>query len=279
MNKCKLIIFSDIHYLDKRPETVDVYLSRKLTQFSIPIIDKLIDEINIYKPDLCICLGDLIEDTLNHDKDIINFTYIWNKLKRIKVPFYSVLGNHDLRTMNSRHELEKIMEIENATVSFDLNSYHFIILTSSIGKNSNREDGGIYKAQCISEKEINWLKKDLAKNTLPCIIFTHYGLAEDKQIGNYWFENEPQAGLIKNRKTIKKIIKKDNNVIAVFNGHQHWTKVLQEDGIDYYEVGSLTDNTEMLGIPDGIYLKVELEDRNLKIKEEHIKTNTESKKY
>ena len=125
-NKCRLIIFSDIHYLDKRPEKLDFNLSRKLTQYSVEVIDKLINKINEDKPDVSICLGDLIEDTFNHDLDIINYTYIWNKLKNIQVPFYSVMGNHDLRTMNSRKELEKIMGYQNATFSFNLKGYHFI---------------------------------------------------------------------------------------------------------------------------------------------------------
>lgn len=271
MGKCKLVIFSDIHYLDKRPKVLDANLSRKLTQFSVLMTDKLIDDINEYKPDACICLGDLIEDTFNHDKDIKNFTYIWNKLKNINVPFYSVLGNHDLRTMNSRSELEGIMRLKNATFSFDLNDYHFIILTTDIREDLNGKDGGIYKSQCLSENEIKWLKDDLSKNELPCIIFTHFGLAEDKQIGNYWFENEMQAGLLSNREKVKEIIKSYNNVIGVFSGHQHWTKQLQENGINYYVVGSLTDNVDMKGIPDGVYLKVNLEGRNVKIEEEHIK--------
>ena len=71
MSKCKLIIFSDIHYLDKRPKKLDFDLRRKLTQYSVEIIDKLINKINEEKPDLSICLGDLIEDTSNHDKDHI----------------------------------------------------------------------------------------------------------------------------------------------------------------------------------------------------------------
>lgn len=73
-----------------------------------------------------------------------------------------------------------------------------------------------------------------------------------------------------NRKAVKDIIKSDNNVIAIFNGHQHWTKQLQEDGKDYYVVGSLTDNINMIGIPDGVYLEVELEDRKVKLIERHI---------
>lgn len=270
MSKCKLIIFSDIHYLDKRPKELDFNLTRKLTQYSEEIIEKLIDKINEEAPDVSICLGDLIEDTFNHDKDIINYTYIWNKLKNIQTLFYSVIGNHDLRTMNSRKELEEIMKYENATFSFDLNNYHFIILTTDIREDLGGDDGGIYKAQCMSGKEINWLKEDLVKNKLPCIIFTHFGLAEDKQIGNYWFEKNPEDGLMNNRQAIKEIIKSDDNVIAIFNGHQHWTKQIIEDGKNYYVVGSLTDNIDMLGVPDGIYLEVELEDRKIRIQEKHI---------
>ena len=270
MNKCKFIIFSDIHYLDKRPEKLDFSLRRKLTQYSVEIIDKLVDKINEDKPDLSICLGDLIEDTFNHDKDVINYTYIWNKLQNIQVPFYSVMGNHDLRTMNSRKEVEEIMGYQNATFSFDLNGYHFVILSTDTREDLGKDDGGIYKAHCMSKKEIRWLKKDLDKNELPCIIFTHFGLAEDKQIGNYWFKKNPENALMSNRKEIKNIIKNHNNVIAIFNGHQHWTKQLKEDGKNYYVVGSLTDNVDMRGIPDGVYLEVELQDRNVKIIEKHI---------
>lgn len=270
MNRCKLVIFSDIHYLDKRPEKLDYNLNRKLTQYSVQIIKKLIDKINEDKPDISICLGDLIEDTFNHDKDIINYTYIWNKLKNIQVPFYSVIGNHDLRTMNSRKELEEIMKYKNATFSFNMNGYHFIILTTDIREDLGCNDGGIYKAQCMSEKELIWLKEDLEKNKLPCLIFTHFGLAEDKQKGNYWFEEKPEDALMDNRQEVKDIINKDENVIAIFNGHQHWTKKLREGGKNYYVVGSLTENTDMLGIPDGIYLEVKLEDRNVTIIEKHI---------
>lgn len=270
MSKCRLIIFSDIHYIDKESDEKDVKIKRKLTQYAVDILDKLIDKINLEKPDLSICLGDLIQDTFNHDKDIENYTFIWNKLKKIQVLFYSVLGNHDLRTVNSRKELEEIMEYKNATFSFDLNNYHFIILSTDIRDDYGRKDGGIYKSGCMSQKEISWLKEDLSKNKLPYLIFTHFGLAEDKQIGNYWFEKNPENGLMVNRKEVKEIIKEDKNIIAIFSGHQHWTKQLKEDGKDYYLVGSLVENINMDGIPDGVYLEVELENRNVKVIEKHI---------
>lgn len=67
--------------------------------------------------------------------------------------------------------------------------------------------------------------------------------------------------------------KQDKNVLAVFSGHQHWTKKLQEDGLPYYVLGSLTENINNDGIPDGVYFEVNLENRNMEVIEHHILIN------
>lgn len=266
-SKCKLIIFSDLHYRDEKPE----YSNRKLTEYAIPILYKLTDKINnVFKPDICINLGDLIEDTANHDKDIENLKYIWKEFKKIKVPFYSVAGNHDLRMMSSRQEVEKIMGYSHSTFSFDYNGYHFILLGNDVKENIGIDRGGLFRTQFISEEDLKWLEIDLKENKLPALIFTHFGIAEDNMHGNWWFDNDKECALLRNRKEVKEIIK-DNNVIAVFSGHQHWTKELEENGIKYYIVGSLTENINNDNIPDGVYFEVNLKDRNVEVIEHHVK--------
>lgn len=269
--KCKIVIFSDIHYLDKRPKELSVNLKRKLTQYAIPLIEKLIYEINCnIKPDITINLGDLIEDTYNHDRDVINLNYIWNKLKNIKGRFYSVVGNHDLRTMNKREEVEEIMGYKHSTFSVNANGYHIIILGTEIRHELGLERGGIFKTQYISKEDLEWLKNDLKNNTLPCLVFTHFGLAEDRMEGNYWFGETPECALLRNREEVKEILKKEKNIIDVFSGHQHWTKTLQEDGIPYYVLGSLTENIDNNGVPDGVYFEVGLEEEKINVIEHHI---------
>lgn len=105
---------------------------------------------------------------------------------------------------------------------------------------------------------------------MPCIIFNHFGIAEDDMIGNWWFESCPDNALLANRKELKKIIKTNKNVIGVFSGHQHWTKRIKEDGIDYYIVGSITENINNDGIPDGVYLEVNIEKNKMNVIEKHI---------
>ncbi len=271
-SKCKLLIFSDIHYAPEKPVNNGSIIDRKLTEYAIPLLKQLIDKINKdIKPDVAINLGDLVEDFNDHDKDIINLNFIWNMLKNIEVPFYSLAGNHDLRSMSSRTEVEQIMGYKHSTFSVDMLGYHFVFLGLDVNEDMGKEAGGIYKTQFISKEDLEWLRVDLRNNTLPSLVFVHFGLAEDEMKGNWWFGSCPEEALLKNRKEVKEILKKDKNLLAVFSGHQHWTKKIQEDGINYYVVGSLTENIHDDGIPDGVYFEVTLEGNKIEVKEKHIR--------
>ena len=271
-SKCKLVIFSDIHYAPERPINNGSIIDRKLTECAIPVLEKLIEKINNeIKPDVAINLGDLIEDFNDHDIDIINLNFIWNVLKKIKVPFYSIAGNHDLRSMSSRTEVEQIMGYEHSTFSIDVLEYHFVFLGLNVNNTSNVESGGILKTQFISKEDLEWLESDLEKNNLLAIIFTHFGIAEDNMKGNWWFEKYPDYAVLENREEVKEILKKDKNLLAVFSGHQHWTKKIVEDGISYYIVGSLTENIHDDGIPDGVYFEVDLDGNKIEVKERHVR--------
>lgn len=265
----KLIIFSDLHYLD---DNHDEQYNRKLTKLSIPLLEKLEEEIdkNI-KPDICIYLGDLIEDTNNHDQDLKNLKYIWNELKKINVPFYAIPGNHDLRCMNFREEVEDIMGYGHSTFSVNIKGYHLVLLGLDVRNDLGTENGGILKTQFISDDDLEWLKKDLEKNDMPCIIFNHFGIAEDDMAGNWWFESCPENALLANRKKLKDVLKKTDNIIGVFSGHQHWTKKIREGSIDYYVVGSITENINNNGIPDGIYFEVNIQGNKMNVIEKRIK--------
>ena len=77
--------------------------------------------------------------------------------------------------------------------------------------------------------------------------------------------------MLGNRKELKDILKNNKNILAVFSGHQHWTKTIIEDDIIYYVLGSMTENINDDGIPDGVYFIVEFDGLKLKVIEEHIR--------
>ena len=162
MKKCKLVIFSDIHYAPEKPVNNGSIIDRKLMHYAVPLLEELIEKINNeIKPDIVINLGDLVEDFNDHDKDIINLNFIWDILKKIKRKFYSLAGNHDLRSMSSRKEVEQVMGYEHSTFSMDLLGYHFVFLGLDVNTNLGVESGGIFKTQFISNEDLKWLKRDL----------------------------------------------------------------------------------------------------------------------
>ena len=87
----------------------------------------------------------------------------------------------------------------------------------------------------------------------------------------WWFETSPETAVLGNRKELKEILKNDKNLMAVFSGHQHWTKKIVEDGIPYYILGSMTENINNDGIPDGVYFIVEFDGKKIDVFEKHIK--------
>lgn len=268
----KIVMFSDLHYAPEKPINNGSRIERKLMEYSEPILDKLTYQINnVIKPDLVLNLGDLVEDFNDHDKDIVNLNYIWQKFKKIDVPFYSCIGNHDLRSMTSRNEVERIMEYDHSTFSFDISGMHVIILGTYVNNDLGTAEGGIFKTQFISNEDMEWLKEDLRDNKLPTIICLHFGVAEDDMKGNWWFESCSETALLGNRKELKQIIKEHSNVLAIFSGHQHWTKHLVEEGISYYVLGSMTENINNDGIPDGVYFVIEFDDEKLEVIEQHIR--------
>ena len=271
MSKLKMIVFSDLHYAPVKPINNGSRLGRKLTDCALPILEKLTKIINTSKPDVAVFCGDYVEDFNDHDEDIKNMTFIWNKMKDIKIPFFGCIGNHDLRIMDSRTEIEEILGYEHSTFSVDLNGYHLVVLGTEVNSKLGTAEGGIFKTQFLSNADLEWLKTDLEKTQNPTLIFCHFGIAEDSMNGNWWFSEVPETALLGNRKELKQIIKNSGKVMAVFSGHQHWTKTIVEDGISYYIVGSMVEDVQDNGVPDGVYFEVEVAGNRIEVKEQHVK--------
>ncbi len=260
----KILVFADIHYFAGDIETAIFNRKIKLVEYALPLLDELIRRANEeYKPDLCVNLGDIIQDTQKHDEDIEALRFMYDKLLRFNSPCYSILGNHDLKMMDSTKEVEALLGYERATYSLDVGGYHLVFLTTEVRPELGLARGGCYKTQYLSDNDIEWLDNDLANNKLPTVIFTHFALAED--------ETKPDECLfMKNREDVKKIIRNDKNILAVVSGHQHDTKTIIEDGVSYYLLGSLTGSHEVPGKPDGVYFEIELDSGTVSINKKNI---------
>ncbi|MCI8444111.1 MAG: hypothetical protein HFJ37_02915 [Clostridia bacterium] len=92
---------------------------------------------------------------------------------------YSAIGNHDLRSMSSRREVEGIMGYEHSTYSIDICGIHLVFLGTYVNHEIGNGAGGILKTQFISTEDMKWLENDLKRNKFPVLVCVHFGIAED----------------------------------------------------------------------------------------------------
>ncbi len=257
----KILVFADLHYYGD--DMAGFHSERKLVQFAIPILDELIKIAAREEAALVVNLGDIIQDTSTKELDIECLSYMFRRLEEFHCPCYNILGNHDLKRVDSAEEIRCLMGEEAARFSIDIEGFHLVFLTTDVMPELGTRRGGSYKTQNLSEQSLERLKNDLGKNRLPCLLFTHFPLAENEAV-------QDECAFMKNRDAVKEIIRNDPNIKAVFSGHQHTPKVLEEDGITHYIVGSPTSCFTGDGIPIGVYSMIETDGDHISITEHHI---------
>lgn len=242
----KILLFSDLHYFGGDVATARFDPEKKLVRYAMPMLEELIRIANEeYRPDLCVNLGDLIQDDYDLEKDLAVFAQVHRKLGEFVCPCQTVLGNHDLKMMDSIEQLQPIVG-NVASCSQDVQGVHLVFLQPQLRPELGIRRGGCYKTQYISGETIAWLEKDLAENTLPALVFLHFPLSEDETV-------EDACLFLKNRAEVKEVLKKAPNLLAVFAGHQHAPKYFPEDGVDYFLASSLLPSVDQ---PWGEYLEI-----------------------
>ncbi len=259
----KILLFSDTHYYGGDMETAIFSKTKKLVEYALPMLDALQEKCAEYAPDLCLHLGDLIQDTQNHDGDVQALSLMADRLRAFPCPCRSLLGNHDMKMMASRREAEGYLGDVFVNGSVNLCGWHLVFLNTGIRPEMGLGRGGILRSHEMTAEEIAWLRQDLAENGLPCLVFIHYPLAEDDSVAD-------GCMFLKNRAEVKEILRSDANIRAVFAGHQHRTKTVLEDGIPYFLLGSLTGCPSENGIPDGVYLTVDTDGQNIRVTQHRI---------
>jgi len=258
----KFAIINDIHI---GPIDTGYFkgIQRKVMSETQRLVNEFVKTMNTKEhPEFVVNLGDFIEDVNNKETDTQSFKKAIALLSLLKMPVYSLIGNHDIRTL-TEIEIANILGMEQMYYSFDYESYHFIALSFEMtgDHTKNKED----ITAKVPQEEIDWLKNDLSKTNKPTIVFIHYGLAEDDMKGNFWFEGNSQYALLENRAELRKIFEDSKKVKAVISGHQHWNRMHVHNNIPYFVVTSPAENFNNDGIPSEAYTIVELDIDKIKV--------------
>jgi alkaline phosphatase len=161
------------------------------------------------------------------------------------MPLYSLLGNHDVGSLGFR-EAASLLGADRTFFSFDIDGAHFVAL--GFEQPYSDADPADVRA-VVPAEQLDWLAEDLALASTSVVVFSHYGLADDDMQGNFWFESEPQAAVIENRAEVRSLLERSGRVRAVISAHQHWNRLLVQNGIPYVTVTSLVENTRNDGVP------------------------------
>lgn len=103
-----------------------------------------------------ITLGDIVQNDLNMHHDYIRV------MAKVGLPWYNVIGNHDLNMdapVDSLHDETFEANFGPATYSFNYGDAHFIVLDDNVYPDPRREKGGLWAG--YSEKQLNFVKNDL----------------------------------------------------------------------------------------------------------------------
>lgn len=153
-------------------------------------------------------------------------------LKNVPIPFYHIIGNHDTDS-HSKEELLKHWNMPAPYYSFDFGGVHFAVLDACWFSKDGQQlsyDNGNYKSAgaktVLPDKELSWLKQDLACAKYPTVIFSHPSLVESR------------ASITNAAKVRKVFSQAPLGVMLCVCGHEHVDRITQKDGVYYYCLNS-----------------------------------------
>ncbi len=134
-----------------------------------------------------VCCGDVTDCGLSQE-----FIWYHEIINNSRYPVITVIGNHDYRS-NGLKIFNRMFGPSN--MSFICMGYNFIVFDDVVWENNNKSP------------KFDWLKTELGKSNLPCILLTHIPPWTDQLEGVYCL-------------VFESLISK-SNLILCLHGHQH----------------------------------------------------------
>jgi 3',5'-cyclic AMP phosphodiesterase CpdA len=224
----------------------DIHLQPELN--AVAGFEKVLDTINILKPDFIITGGDLIMDALATPFERVDslFNLYSKTIRRADMPVYNTIGNHELYGIYRASGADpldpgygdKIYEqrLGESYYSFIHNGWKFMVLNSIEAAGRDGYVGLIDSAQIL------WIKEELTRTdpATPIVISTHipFITAMTQRESGSTVANDSSLVVYNSRQVID--LFKNHNLKLVLQGHLHIVEDVFVDGVHYITGGAVS---------------------------------------
>lgn len=206
--------------------------------------ESVVKKINELNPDFVISGGDNVADALAvpFEKADMLYTMYKDIIKKLNMPIYNILGNHDVfgsqkkSGVESTHpEFGKKMfarRLNKTYYAFDHKDWHFIVLDSVLIDPEGSYFGG------VDEEQIDWIKDHLQSvdPEIPIIIAMHAPFYSIIPQMDPRFKIE--VFTVNNSAQVLDLFK-DHNLKVVLQGHVYYHEVIEAGGVHFISGGAV----------------------------------------
>lgn len=253
----KIGFITDVHSYRTKKSNYDINdKSKKPLMHFIDVMN------NDFKPDFVIENGDFIEGSFREgQKSIDDFIVANGYLKKLRAPFYHVMGNHEARGF-SKNDWQHLTGNENTYYYFDHENLRVIVLDGNEMPGNSEEKAGEFFY--ISEKQIDWVD-DLLTNAdekkLKKIIFMHFPITSDLENG----PEEKGKKIFREDSEALRNIFSEHNVSAVFSGHLEQVSYLDNNNVKYFSLPGFYKSREEKTIWLESFSKIILDEKDVSV--------------
>jgi 3',5'-cyclic AMP phosphodiesterase CpdA len=256
----KILILADVHLGVTTDSPVHPGEIRLQSTSAGEKLKKIIEDINKEHYDLVFNVGDIIKATGNIDTDKALLNDALDILSTIDQPVATLLGNHELRSMDKDYLREAYLQ---KRVSFEFFGFQVIKNVKFIWFDPEMEGSRAY----ISPERMTWLSAVL-ESPHKKVIFSHYPFSLQGTKDNFYFNEDNTNAYLKNSEEIHELLY-GNSVLMSVNAHTHWMGHVIGGEYPMITAPAFSENIAGMDYPEnnpGIYSILEIKPESMSFK-------------
>jgi predicted phosphodiesterase len=237
----RLAFVADIHHGENSYTKVGAQALPLMAEFRRFVVEA--------RPDAVIDLGDRISDR-DHATDLRLEQEVAEAFAPIAAPRFHLCGNHD-RDHLTVAENEAILGAPLGHRIVDLGDWRLVLWAAD---SKIRRPGGF----ALQEADLLWLAAAVNAADRPLAIMSHVPVSGHAQIGNYYFERNPELSTYPGAERARAVLRQARVPVVCLSGHVHWNTLTTVDGIPHLTLQSLTESFTTMPEPTGAFALLEL---------------------